>query len=54
MASFGMLGAAGAMIAAVLHNVSTLFVLGNAGRLLRFNEQHQNPNAKMFEMPYAA
>ena len=35
-AAFGWLGAAGAMIAAVLHNLSTLLVLGNAGRLLRF------------------
>jgi cation transport ATPase len=26
------------MIAAVLHNLSTLLVLGNAGRLLRFQE----------------
>ena len=38
MAAFGVLGAAGAMIAAVLHNLSTLLVLGNAGRLLRFHE----------------
>jgi len=37
-AAFGLLGAAGAMIAAVLHNLSTLLVLGNAGRLLRFQE----------------
>ncbi|WP_454865266.1 cation-translocating P-type ATPase [Pseudomonas rhizophila] len=37
-AAFGWLGAAGAMIAALLHNVSTLLVLGNAGRLLRFQE----------------
>lgn len=37
-AAFGLLGAAGAMIAAVLHNLSTLVVLGNAGRLLRFDE----------------
>jgi Cd2+/Zn2+-exporting ATPase len=34
-AAFGWLGAAGAMIAALLHNLSTLLVLGNAGRLLR-------------------
>jgi cation transport ATPase len=26
------------MIAALLHNLSTLLVLGNAGRLLRFQE----------------
>lgn len=37
-AAFGLLGAAGAMIAALLHNFSTLLVLGNAGRLLRFHE----------------
>lgn len=37
-AAFGWLGAAGALIAAVLHNLSTLLVLGNAGRLLRFQE----------------
>ncbi|KIP94560.1 cation-translocating P-type ATPase [Pseudomonas fluorescens] len=37
-AAFGWLGAGGAMIAALLHNLSTLLVLGNAGRLLRFQE----------------
>lgn len=37
-AAFGLLGSAGAMIAAILHNLSTLLVLGNAGRLLRFQE----------------
>jgi P-type E1-E2 ATPase len=37
-AGFGLLGAAGASVAAVLHNLSTLIVLGNAGRLLRFDE----------------
>jgi heavy metal translocating P-type ATPase len=37
-AAFGWLGVAGAMIAAVLHNLSTLLVLANAGRLLRFHE----------------
>ncbi|MEX5663661.1 heavy metal translocating P-type ATPase [Pseudomonas neuropathica] len=37
-AAFGWLGAAGAMIAALLHNLSTFLVLGNAGRLLRFQE----------------
>lgn len=40
-AAFGWLGAAGAMVAAVLHNLSTLLVLGNAGRLLRFHEPLQ-------------
>ncbi|MGE8414659.1 MAG: heavy metal translocating P-type ATPase [Pseudomonas sp.] len=42
-AAFGWLGAAGAMIAAVLHNLSTLLVLGNAGRLLRFQESLAKP-----------
>ncbi|NIE73359.1 cadmium-translocating P-type ATPase [Pantoea sp. Ap-967] len=38
-AAFGLLGAAGAMIAALLHNFSTLLVLSNAGRLLRYDER---------------
>jgi Cd2+/Zn2+-exporting ATPase len=38
LAAFGLLGLTGALIAAVLHNLSTLLVLGNAGRLLRFDE----------------
>ncbi|VVQ29407.1 heavy metal translocating P-type ATPase [Pseudomonas fluorescens] len=46
-AAFGWLGAAGAMIAALLHNLSTLLVLGNAGRLLRFQE----PLLKLKEEP---
>lgn len=37
-AAFGLLGAAGAMIAALLHNLSSLLVMANAGRLLRFHE----------------
>ncbi|HEX4152718.1 MAG TPA: heavy metal translocating P-type ATPase [Steroidobacteraceae bacterium] len=37
-AAFGVLGPAGASIAAVLHNLSTLIVLANAGRLLRFDD----------------
>lgn len=37
-AAFGWLGAEGALIAAILHNLSTLLVLANAGRLLRFQE----------------
>lgn len=47
-AAFGWLGAAGAMIAALLHNLSTLLVLGNAGRLLRFQERllRLDPQAK--------
>ncbi|MGP6232887.1 cation-translocating P-type ATPase, partial [Pseudomonas aeruginosa] len=42
-AAFGLLGAAGAMVAALLHNLSTLLVLGNAGRLLRFEEPLGQP-----------
>ena len=38
MAASGMLGAEGAIIAALLHNLSTLAGLGNAGRLLLFDE----------------
>jgi len=38
-AAFGWLGASGAVIAAILHNMSTLLVLGNAGRILRFEEK---------------
>ncbi|WP_434704373.1 cadmium-translocating P-type ATPase [Pseudomonas sp. Z1-12] len=45
-AAFGWLGAAGAMIAALLHNLSTLLVLGNAGRLLRFHEPLLKVQAK--------
>lgn len=37
-AAIGLLGVAGVLIAALLHNLSTLLVLGNAGRLLRFDE----------------
>jgi heavy metal translocating P-type ATPase len=37
-AAAGMLGASGAIIAALAHNVSTLAVMANAGRLLKFQE----------------
>jgi Zn2+/Cd2+-exporting ATPase len=37
-AAFGLLGPAGATVAAILHNLSTLIVLANAGRLLRFDD----------------
>lgn len=40
-AAFGLLGMAGAMIAAILHNISTILVLGNAARLLQFDDQHE-------------
>lgn len=39
-AALGWLGAAGALVAALLHNLSTLMVLGNTGRLLQFDETH--------------
>lgn len=38
LAAFGVLGAAGAIVAAVLHNISTLIVLANAGRLMRYDD----------------
>ncbi|GAC1342463.1 MAG: cation-translocating P-type ATPase [Acetobacteraceae bacterium] len=38
LAASGALGAAGAIVAAVLHNVSTFLGMANAGRLLLFNE----------------
>jgi heavy metal translocating P-type ATPase len=38
LAGFGFLGAAGALVAAILHNFSTLLVLANAGRLMRYDE----------------
>jgi Cd2+/Zn2+-exporting ATPase len=48
LASTGMLGAQGAIIAAVFHNLSTLAGMANAGRLLRFDEPrgpatHESP-----------
>jgi P-type E1-E2 ATPase len=38
LAAFGLLGAEGALMAAILHNLSTLLVLGNAARLMRYDE----------------
>jgi Zn2+/Cd2+-exporting ATPase len=38
-AASGMLGPSGALMAAVLHNVGTLAVMTNAGRLLKFRER---------------
>jgi heavy metal translocating P-type ATPase len=38
LAAFGILGEEGALIAAILHNVSTLLVLGNAARLMRYED----------------
>ena len=40
LAATGTLGAEGAIIAALLHNLSTFLGLGNAGRLLLFDEPH--------------
>lgn len=37
-AATGVLGASGAIVAALLHNFSTLLVMGNAGGLLNFQE----------------
>jgi Zn2+/Cd2+-exporting ATPase len=39
LAGFGVLGASAPIIAAILHNVSTFLGLGNAGRLLLFDER---------------
>ena len=44
-AAFGLLGSAGASIAAVMHNLSTLIVLANAGRLLRFEDSLSKPRS---------
>jgi Cd2+/Zn2+-exporting ATPase len=38
-AALGLLGAAGAVVAAILHNLSTLLVLLNTGRLLKFDDR---------------
>jgi len=38
LAATGLLGNGGPLIAAVMHNLSTLAVMGNAGRLLKFQE----------------
>ncbi len=46
LAGTGMLGAQGAIIAAVFHNLSTLVGLGNAGRLLRFDEPLGSPRSE--------
>ena len=40
IAAVGGLGASGAIVAALLHNASTLIVMANAGRLLKFQEVH--------------
>ncbi len=45
-ASTGLLGVSGALLAAILHNLGTLAVMANAGRLLRFQEEAQPANAQ--------
>jgi cation transport ATPase len=42
LAAAGGLGAQGAIVAALLHNLSTFLGLGNAGRLLLFDETQAN------------
>ncbi len=39
LAATGVLGPSGALVAAVAHNVGTVAVMGNAGRLLKFQER---------------
>ena len=39
LAATGVLGPSGALVAAVAHNVGTLAVMGNAGRLLKFQDR---------------
>ena len=39
-AAMGVFGVSGALAAAILHNVGTLLVMGNAGRLLKFREDY--------------
>ncbi len=41
LAAFGLLGAEGAIVAALLHNLSTFAGIANAGRLLLFDETRQ-------------
>ena len=43
LAAVGVLGAEGAIIAALLHNLSTFLGLGNAGCLLLFDETSARP-----------
>jgi len=45
LAAAGLLGAEGAVLAAVLHNISTFLGLANAGRLLLFDETGAAPQA---------
>ena len=45
LASTGVLGVEAPIIAALLHNLSTFLGLGNAGRLLLFDETHGVPSS---------
>jgi Cd2+/Zn2+-exporting ATPase len=55
LASAGVLGLEAPIIAAVLHNVSTFLGLGNAGRVLLFDEtQLPAPAQPLTQMPKAA
>ncbi len=47
LAAAGLLGAGGALIAALLHNLSTFLGLGNAGRLLLFDETGAEPAQRL-------
>lgn len=38
-AALGLFGTSGALAAAIMHNIGTLLVMGNAGRLLKFREE---------------
>jgi cation transport ATPase len=38
LAGLGVFGTAAPLAAAIMHNVGTLLVMGNAGRLLKFHE----------------
>ena len=48
LAAAGVLGAEGAIIAALLHNLSTFLGLGNAGRLLLFDETGGAPGSHAY------
>jgi len=45
LAAAGIFGASGALVAAILHNVGTLAVMANAGRLLKFQDVPSNTDA---------
>lgn len=38
-AALGLFGASGPLVAAIMHNIGTLLVMANAGRLLKFHEE---------------